>query len=456
MSTSSWRTVNRCASSLARSSTSPTSRSSRSASIATTESDSASASGSSIRPSRSASTWPRIAVSGVRSSCETDIRKLRSCSSASASREAIWRKRSARWLTSPLPGTSGTAMSYLPSAIRSAAVREREHRLGDPAREVPGERAGDEQPDAERDEQELEQREPAVRQLGLLLGDDQRAEVLPLELERLPDRLEGLALARRGELEGDHLLAVDERLPLVADLLAVELAQAGAVPEEDRRADVVEAGAGRLLELGAGEVGRRAALVDRAERGRLVELGQPLRLPPELGERLRAEVILEELDGDRGRDDPRERDARQEERRQAEAQGRHRSYAAGAGSASFDGRDLVPHAPHGHDRRGVAELAAELPDVDVDGARVAREGVAPDALEQLVAREDEARGGRAAPRGGRTPSGRAGSPPRRREPRGARHRPRGRRGGSASTRSRGAPGRRGAGSTSRGRRARAG
>ena len=269
--------------------------------------------------------------------------------------------------------------------------REREHRLGDPARQVPGERAGDEQPDAERDEQELEQGEPAVRQLGLLLGDDQRAEVLPLELERLPDRLEGLALARRRELEGDHLLAVDERLPLVADLLAVELAQAGAVPEEDRRADVVEVRAGRLLELGTGEVGRRAPLVDRAERGRLVELRQPLRLPPELGERLRAEVILEELDRDRGRDDARERDARQEERRQAEAQGRHSCpYAAGAGSGSFDGSDLVPHAPHGHDRRRVAELAAELPDVDVDGARVAREGVAPDALEQLVAREDEA------------------------------------------------------------------
>ena len=53
-------------------------------------------------------------------------------------------------------------------------------------------------------------------------------------------------------------------------------------------------------------------------------------------------------------------------------------------------RDLVPDAPDGHDRRGVAELAAELADVDVDGARVAGEGVAPDALEQLVAREHEA------------------------------------------------------------------
>src|SRR3954469_1215183 len=53
------------------------------------------------------------------------------------------------------------------------------------------------------------------------------------------------------------------------------------------------------------------------------------------------------------------------------------------------GADLVADAPHGNDRRGVAELAAELPDVDVDRARVAGEGVAPDALEQLVARQDE-------------------------------------------------------------------
>src|SRR5215218_2116147 len=53
-------------------------------------------------------------------------------------------------------------------------------------------------------------------------------------------------------------------------------------------------------------------------------------------------------------------------------------------------RDLVADAPDGHDRRRVAELAAELPNVHVDGARVARERVPPDALEQLVARQHEA------------------------------------------------------------------
>src|SRR5215210_8216976 len=53
------------------------------------------------------------------------------------------------------------------------------------------------------------------------------------------------------------------------------------------------------------------------------------------------------------------------------------------------GADLVAHAPDGHDGRRVAELAAQLPHVDVDRARVACEGIAPDALEQLVASEHE-------------------------------------------------------------------
>src|SRR5436190_19853536 len=52
-------------------------------------------------------------------------------------------------------------------------------------------------------------------------------------------------------------------------------------------------------------------------------------------------------------------------------------------------RDLVADPPHRHDRRRLAELAPELADVDVDGAGVARERVAPDALEQLVTREHE-------------------------------------------------------------------
>src|SRR5438270_6407777 len=54
------------------------------------------------------------------------------------------------------------------------------------------------------------------------------------------------------------------------------------------------------------------------------------------------------------------------------------------------GRDLVADPPDGHDRGRLTELAPELAHVDVDGARVAGEGVAPDALEQLVARQHEA------------------------------------------------------------------
>src|SRR4051794_16139307 len=52
-------------------------------------------------------------------------------------------------------------------------------------------------------------------------------------------------------------------------------------------------------------------------------------------------------------------------------------------------RDLVTDTPHGDDRRGVAELPPQLADMDVDGAGVARKGVAPDALEELVARQHE-------------------------------------------------------------------
>src|SRR6185437_3435375 len=103
-------------------------------------------------------------------------------------------------------------------------------------------------------------------QVGLLAGDDQRAEGLPLEDERLAHGEERLVLARRSELEGGHLLAIDQRLPLVAHLRAGQLAQAGSVPEEHRRARVVETRAGRLLELATGEFGSRATLVDRADR----------------------------------------------------------------------------------------------------------------------------------------------------------------------------------------------
>src|SRR5438046_1388248 len=51
---------------------------------------------------------------------------------------------------------------------------------------------------------------------------------------------------------------------------------------------------------------------------------------------------------------------------------------------------LVADTPDGHDRGGVFELAAQLPHVDVNRARVAGERVPPYALEQLVAGKHEA------------------------------------------------------------------
>src|SRR5947208_10200812 len=53
------------------------------------------------------------------------------------------------------------------------------------------------------------------------------------------------------------------------------------------------------------------------------------------------------------------------------------------------GPDLVADTPHGHDRRSLAELPAQLAHVNVHGARVPSERVAPHPLEQLVAGEDE-------------------------------------------------------------------
>src|SRR5689334_12043393 len=53
-------------------------------------------------------------------------------------------------------------------------------------------------------------------------------------------------------------------------------------------------------------------------------------------------------------------------------------------------RHLVPGAPHGLDGTGVAELAPELPDVHVDRAAVAEEREAPDPLQELLARQDQA------------------------------------------------------------------
>ena len=50
--------------------------------------------------------------------------------------------------------------------------RQRQHRLGDATREVPGQRAGHENPHDPCERQPLDQRHPPVPQLGRGLGDD--------------------------------------------------------------------------------------------------------------------------------------------------------------------------------------------------------------------------------------------------------------------------------------------
>ena len=120
-----------------------------------------------------------------------------------------------RWLISSVPGTSGTSTSYLPwrsrrppsraraRASRSGATgtrRARRRRTVRPRARPGAARRARTSPGSGRSSS----------------GDDQRAEVLPLERERLADGEERLVLARRSELEGGHLLAVDQRLPLVS------------------------------------------------------------------------------------------------------------------------------------------------------------------------------------------------------------------------------------------------
>ena len=75
-------------------------------------------------PSAKASTWPRIAVNGVRNSCETRIRKRRSVSRASVSLTVM--SENAR-LTIPISSTrvvsSGTSSSPRATARAAAASR---------------------------------------------------------------------------------------------------------------------------------------------------------------------------------------------------------------------------------------------------------------------------------------------------------------------------------------------
>ena len=89
-------------------------------------------------------------------------------------------------------------------------VRQRQHRPRDPAGEVEGERADDDEADEERDRQPREQRQPGLAQLGLRLRDDQIAEdgaALAAEPDRIRRGQVRPVLAGRLELEGHDPLA---------------------------------------------------------------------------------------------------------------------------------------------------------------------------------------------------------------------------------------------------------
>ena len=176
MSTSSCSTVNRCASSFARSSTSPTSRSSRAVSSAITSSDAPRASSSVDEP---------LAERG-------DVAADRGQRRAQLVRD--------RHQEVPLELLGlGELRRHLAEAVGEVAdlaaaghrrdldvvvalgdlvggVGEREHRLRDPPRQVPGEPADEHDRDRERHRQPPEQRDEPVVQLRLRRRDDERAE----------------------------------------------------------------------------------------------------------------------------------------------------------------------------------------------------------------------------------------------------------------------------------------
>ena len=148
---------------------------------------------------------------------------------------------------------------------------------------------------------------------------------------------ERAVLPGRGEVEG-HDLALLDRLPV--ELRPREMAQRtqpGRLPGEDGHADVVEAVAGRLLEQRARVERSGEALVARLDRLACVEPRQPVGLAPQLGQRLVARIVPEQLKGDRRGDEPREHDPRQEEGRDAEAQRPEHGYTL---TASLTGATL--------------------------------------------------------------------------------------------------------------------
>ena len=285
MSTSSARTVKRCASSLARSSTSLTRRPSRRCVRDRSSSDSSSASGSVTTPSRSAATWPRIAVSGVRSSCETDMRKFRSSSSPPRAARAISRNRSARWPISPPPRHLGHR--HVVVALRDLVRRrgEREHRPRDPPREVQREPADDDEADEERDREPESSVSQVVTQLGLRLRDDQLPERGRRRRAGSDSPRRGTSCPRRAASNSNVtiLSALARRRPRRA---RARVRPAVLARERRRRRRRRDGRRSRASSLRGSERGRGLLLVHRAHRRLGVQLREPARLAAQLVQRL--------------------------------------------------------------------------------------------------------------------------------------------------------------------------
>ncbi len=318
MSTSSRVTAKRCVSSFARSRMSPTSRSSRVASASTVSSDASCCSGSSTTPSSSAETWPRIAVSGVRSSCDTDIRKFRSISSTSASRPAISRNRSLRCAELARRLLRHRHV-VVPGGDLVGGVGELQHGTHDAPRQVPRENRGDEQADEPREREPLDQVVDALADVGLRRRDDDRADRLFAEVDRVRDRQVHAVRPGRHELERQRLA----RRPV--DRLQRQALEAGDLAREETvtAPDEVDLVAGRLLERCRDRRRRQAVVrlarlvvVPVARRNRLrVERGDAVRLALQPGERLVVREALEEPNGDQRRDHAGEHEPRQEDER---------------------------------------------------------------------------------------------------------------------------------------------
>ena len=199
--------------------------------------------------------------------------------------------------------------------------REREHR----PRDAPGEphrEAADDDDAAEEGEREPRgEGHPLVTDVGVRRRDDERPErgrVRPAGPERVRRREKRTVLAGRRELEVADLAGAD----VDADVADAEARQAGVLAGKGSRPDVEEPVAARGLELRRGEDRRPSALGGLARRLG-IELREAPCLSPQLGDGLVVRVALEQPDGDQGRDEPGERDRRQEQRRQAKAEGLH-------------------------------------------------------------------------------------------------------------------------------------